>query len=150
MAWVSPSVQITGDLITAAIWNQNVVNNPIALADGQITFVFDGGTYVLATGIAGRVYIAKPLTIQNVTLGLDQQGDIVIDIWKAAHASYPPTDGDSITASAQPTITNDTDYQDGTLTGWSPAIAAGDWLFANIDSVSTATYCAMILKTVQG
>lgn len=32
MAWVTPSTRSTGDLITAAIWNSDVVNNPIALA----------------------------------------------------------------------------------------------------------------------
>ena len=31
MAWVSPSSQTTGTLITAAIWNQDVVDNPTLL-----------------------------------------------------------------------------------------------------------------------
>lgn len=33
MAWITPSARTTGDLITAAIWNQDVVANPIALYD---------------------------------------------------------------------------------------------------------------------
>ena len=32
MAWVSPSTRVTGTLITAAIWNQDVVANPAFLA----------------------------------------------------------------------------------------------------------------------
>lgn len=31
MAWADPSSQTTGDLITASIWNQNIVSNSIAL-----------------------------------------------------------------------------------------------------------------------
>jgi len=40
MAYVAPVVQVSGDIITAAIWNQNVVNNMIAvkaIADGATT-----------------------------------------------------------------------------------------------------------------
>lgn len=33
MAWVTPSTRTTGDLITAAIWNQDVVANPQSLYD---------------------------------------------------------------------------------------------------------------------
>lgn len=33
MAWLTPSTRTTGDLITAAIWNQDVVANPQALYD---------------------------------------------------------------------------------------------------------------------
>lgn len=33
MSWVSPSTRTTGTLITAAIWNQDVVANPILLKD---------------------------------------------------------------------------------------------------------------------
>jgi len=33
MAWVAPSSRSLGDLITAAIWNQDVVTNPQALYD---------------------------------------------------------------------------------------------------------------------
>ena len=31
MAWVTPSVKILGDLITAAVWNQDIVANTLAL-----------------------------------------------------------------------------------------------------------------------
>lgn len=35
-AWSTPSTRTTGTLITAAIWNQDVVDNPIALRAGGI------------------------------------------------------------------------------------------------------------------
>lgn len=34
MAWTSPSTRATGDLITASIWNADIVNNLTALAAG--------------------------------------------------------------------------------------------------------------------
>lgn len=37
MAYVGPSTRSTGTLITAAIWNQDVVNNPIALYGGAMS-----------------------------------------------------------------------------------------------------------------
>lgn len=36
MAWVTPVNRSTGDLITATIWNQDVVSNPAALRGGAI------------------------------------------------------------------------------------------------------------------
>lgn len=39
MTWVDPAARQTGDLITAAIWNQDVVENTQHLKDGQIRVV---------------------------------------------------------------------------------------------------------------
>lgn len=39
MAWISPSTRSTGTLITASIWNQDVVANAIALFDPPTDFV---------------------------------------------------------------------------------------------------------------
>lgn len=36
MSWVAPSSRTTGTIITATIWNQDVVDNPIALRAGAI------------------------------------------------------------------------------------------------------------------
>ncbi len=39
MAWSSPSTRTTGDLITAAIWNQDVVSNPLSLYGAAVGYV---------------------------------------------------------------------------------------------------------------
>jgi hypothetical protein len=67
----------------------------------------------------------------------DQSGSIVVDIWEDTYANYPPTDADSITASAVPTITTAVKSQDSTLTGWTTAIVGGSTLRYNVDSVTT-------------
>ena len=46
MSWVSPSTQSTGDVIPAAVWNQNVVANPAFLYSPPMikaTFTSSGG-----------------------------------------------------------------------------------------------------------
>lgn len=102
-----------------------------------ITFVIDGGGSAISTGVKGDLEIPFGCTIEAVTLLADQSGSIVVDIWKDTYANYPPTDADSITASAVPTISAATKSTDATLTGWTTAISAGDILRFNVDSAAT-------------
>ena len=146
MAWSTPSTRSTSDLITAAIWNQDIVNNPIALLPATISFFIDGGGAVLPTGVAGSIEVPFKCDIDRATLLVDQTGDVVIDIWKDTYANYPPTDADSITAAAPPTIVAGTKDQDSTLTGWTTNIAAGSVLYFNVDSVDVVTWCLVALK----
>ena len=101
--------------------------------------IFEGGGVALTTGIKGDLYCPFAGTITAVTLAADQTGSVVVDIWKDTYANYPPTVADTITASAKPTIAAGIKSQDTTLTGWTTAIAAGDMLRFNIDSVATIT-----------
>ncbi len=111
-----------------------------------ITFIIDGGGAEIASGQHGHLEIPFKCEIQRVTLLADQSGSIVIDIWKDDYASFPPTDGDSITSSAVPTITTAVKSQDATLTGWTKTINAGDILAFNVDSVTTIERVILILK----
>lgn len=114
-----------------------------------IEFVIDGGGSTITTGVKGDLEITYPCTIQQATLLADQSGSIVIDIWKDTYANFPPVDGDSITASAPPTITTATKSQDATLTGWTTTVAAGDVLRFNVDSVTTLTRVTLSLKVLK-
>ncbi len=114
-----------------------------------ITFIIDGGGGTIKTGIKGDLRIPFACTIQSVTLLADASGSIVIDIWKDSYANYPPTDADSITASAPPTITSADKSEDITLTGWTTTINAGDCLRFNVDSVSTHKRVSLILKVAR-
>ena len=106
----------------------------------------DGGGEVLTTGIQGDIQLDSAFTITEVTVLGDQVGSIVIDIWKDSYANFPPTVADTITASAKPTLSSAIKSVDSTLTGWTVAIAAGDILRFNIDSVSTLTRVTLKLK----
>lgn len=114
-----------------------------------ITFIIDGGGSAITTGEKGHLEIPFACTIQAVTTLADQSGSIVVDIWKDTYANFPPTNTDSITASAPPTITTATKAQDTTLTGWTTAITAGDILAFNVDSATTVTRVTLSLKVAK-
>ncbi|NDJ53183.1 MAG: hypothetical protein GYB68_08885 [Chloroflexi bacterium] len=50
MAWIPPSQRNTGDLISASIWNQDVVENAIALRDGLSAQISGSSAQVVANG----------------------------------------------------------------------------------------------------
>ena len=111
----------------------------------SIAFLIDGGGSAITTGIKGDIEVPFAATITRVTMLADQSGSIVVDLWVDSYANYPPTDADSITASAVPTISTATKSQDATLTGWTVALAAGDTIRYNVDSVSTVERCTISL-----
>lgn len=110
---------------------------------------FGGTGSEIADATQQWIYCPYAFTITGVTMGADQSGSIVIDIWNDTHANYPPTDADSITASAPPTITTATKSQDTTLTGWTTSVAAGTWLKFNVDSCTTITQCTLALHVTR-
>jgi len=114
-----------------------------------ITFIIDGGGAEIALGEHGHLEIPFACTIQRVTMLADQAGSIVVDIWKDTYANFPPTNADSITAAAPPTIAGPQKSQDSTLTGWTTAIAAGDILAFNVDSVTDIERVTISLKVVK-
>jgi hypothetical protein len=114
---------------------------------GVLTFVIDGSGAEITTGIKGDIGpIPFPITITKATLLGDQTGSIVIDIWKDSYTNYPPTNEDSITASAPPTLSSAAKSQDTTLTGWTVLIAAGSILRMNVDSVTTTQRVTLALE----
>jgi hypothetical protein len=115
-----------------------------------IGYVIDGGGAAITTGVAGAgLQVPYACTINSVTLLSDVSGSIVVDIWKDTYANYPPTVADSITASAKPTLSSATKYEDPTLTGWTTSIAAGDIFRFNVDSASTVQQVVIILKVTK-
>lgn len=83
MTWVNPTTRSTGELITAAIWNQEVVDNTQFLYDSNFQGVYDSGwfsvtynaSYTKAHGLSAtpRLVIvlwastSSPTTWRNVT-----------------------------------------------------------------------------------
>ena len=115
-----------------------------------ITFIIDGGGEAITTGEKGHLKIPFACTIQQVTMQADRSGSIVVDIWKDTYANFPPTDADTITASAPPTISSAQKSQDSTLTGWTKAISADDILAFKVDSCATIERVTISLKVVKG
>ena len=146
MAYSTPITKSTGDLVSAADWNTNTSDNIIALTPAGLNLFIDGGGAAITTGVKMYVEVPFKCDIDRNTVLPDQSGSIVFDIWKDTYANYPPIVGDSICASAKPTISSATKSQDSTLTGWTKAIAAGAILGFNVDSCTTIEFCTLALK----
>jgi hypothetical protein len=112
----------------------------------DIIFTIDGGGAEIADNATIWRQVNFTCTIISWTLLANESGSIVIDIWKDSLANFPPTDADTITASALPTITTATNATSSTLTGWTTSITAGDVLKINVDSCTTIKTCVLQLK----
>lgn len=125
-------------------------DSSVADADLAITVaiqtVIGNGTDVLSTGVAGYLEVPFACTITQITGLADQSGSAVVDVWKDSYANYPPTDADTITASAPLTLSTAIKAQDATLTGWTTSISAGDILGFNVDSATTITQLTVSIK----
>ena len=101
---------------------------------------FDGGGSALTAGGIRYVLVPYAHEIIGVYLMADVSGSAVVDIWRDDFATgYPPVVGDSIVASAKPTLSSAISGSDTTLTGWSVNGAAYDVYAFKLDSVSTIT-----------
>jgi hypothetical protein len=110
-----------------------------------VSYVVDGGGSAIATGQKGH-FVVPAGTIVEARLLADQSGSVVVDLWKDTYAAYPPVVGDSITASAKPTISTATKSTDATLTGWTTTCADGDEIAVQVDSCTSITRVTVALK----
>lgn len=107
-----------------------------------------GATWVAGSGAlatpTNKVFVRIPIaaTIRRVTLlTAGGTGSCVVDIDKSTYAGFPTMT--SICASAKPTISSGTKYEDATLTGWTTSVSAGDVLGFELESTSTFTYISV-------
>ena len=116
------------------------------LRRGAFLFQIDGAGSPPATGIKGDLVIPYAGVITRWTLIADVSGSMVVDLWKDTYANYPPVAGDSITASAKPTISSALKGQSSNLTGWTTAVAVGDVIRVNLDYVSSITRATLVIE----
>lgn len=110
-----------------------------------LPFMIGSGAAVPSTGIQGMMQVPFDCYIDRVDIFGDASGSGVVDIWKDTYANFPPTDADSITASAPPTLSSAVKNSDSTLTGWTRTINAGDILYFNLDSVATCKWIVVVI-----
>lgn len=103
---------------------------------GSFNYVIDGGGAVITTGFKSVVEWGFNALITGWTILADQEGDIVVDVWKDSYGNYEPTVADTIAGTEKPTLAASKKNQDLTLTTFATTVTAGDiWAF-NVDSVS--------------
>jgi hypothetical protein len=130
---------IDGDNNTVSNIDAPEIKVGSGILEAALEFIIDGGGSAITTGEKGHLEVPFACTITAVRVLADQSGSIVVDVWKDTYANFPPTDADSITASAPPTLSTAQKSEDATLTGWTTSISAGDILAYNVDSITTCT-----------
>jgi hypothetical protein len=99
--YTTPTTRTTGDLITASIWNTDLVENIKVMDVVGFDYVIDGGGAAITTGIKYRLRIPFPMSVSDVSVTGDQAGSADFDIlYKATWDSDVVTTSDSILASA--------------------------------------------------
>lgn len=101
----------------------------------------------IATGFAGHQYVHSPFEILGYILSDNPSGSGVIDIYANTYADENlPDSGDTITASAKPTLSSEETESDFTLTGWTKQFTSPQTMLVyNVDSGSTLTYYHLTL-----
>ena len=101
MAWVTPATKTTGTLITAAIWNADVVANPQALRDGGIAIASQAANEIPYASSATQLTRNANFKFDGTTF--TTPGQIAFPATQAASAGANTLD----------------DYEEGT---WTPVI----------------------------
>lgn len=130
----------TADLRALVIGDMpaNVKKRDIILAlDGNGSAIAAGGIWYLSNVNFGG-------TITGWDVVADQVGSIVIDVWKANAAV--PTVANTITASSLPTLTSAQSAFNGSVSGWTTSISAGDVFGFKVNSASTVTKVSLALR----
>lgn len=126
----------------------NGVTHKIGGETRQICFVIGDGTNVITTGRKAGIQIPFDCVITGWSIFEDTatSSSVVVDVWKDTYANFPPVVGDTIAASAKPTLSSATKNQDNTLTGWTTAVTAGDCIVPNVDSATAAKRVVVVLR----
>ena len=137
---VSGSVVITGSLsVTGAISGSFPTNIR--------THRFEIGvssTTIITTGAKGRKAVSYAGTIVGWRLVADQSTTTTIDIWKSNGAI--PTNTNSITGTAKPSLTAAQLNSSTTLTGWTTSVVDGDIFILEVESNNNANYFSLELE----
>lgn len=67
-------------------------------------------------------------------------------VFITGNSNYPPTVAGTISGSEKPTLSAAAKAEDTSLTTWTTAVAAGDILRFNVDSVTTITRALLVLE----
>ncbi len=114
--------------------------NPIKRTVGVTV---DGGGSGITTGTKGYIEVPYSGIIEEWKIVSDISGSIVFDVWKSNAAI--PTNTNTITASAKPTLTTSQRATSTTLTGWTTIVSENDVFGFEVESASSTTKATLIL-----
>ena len=104
---------------------------------GAFFYIIDGGGVVPATGVRGSLQVPCNCTITGWSLTADQVGSAVVDVLHSTWAGFPTTA--SIAGADKPTLSSAQKAENQNVSVWSTALAAGDMLQFNLNSLAVCT-----------
>ena len=112
----------------------------------------DGGGEAISTGSKGFAYATWSCTISKWVVLADQSGSVVVDVKRVAEPTWPATSittASIVGAGNKPTLSSKQGNA-ATPAAWtSVAIAAGDIIEFNVDSVTSVTRLTLVLKCTE-
>ena len=123
------------------------VQGSVPTVNRTVGVSIDGGGTAITTGTKGYVEVPYAGTITEWKIISDISGSAVFDVWKSNAAI--PTNSNSITASAKPTLTSSQRAASTTLTGWTTGVSVNDVFGFEVESASTITKAVLILVIQQ-
>lgn len=115
---------------------------------GIIGASFDGAASVLEVGRFADVIVPGNCTIKECEIIVNPSGSIEFSITKTTYAAFPGSMS-SIVGANPPKVITAVKSLDTILTGWSPALLAGDILRIQIASVTAVTKAMLALKVLK-
>lgn len=113
-----------------------------------ITLNIDGGGSAIPTGDLNFFPTAAfACTIDRIDVSGYPSGSITVDIWKRAGAI--PTSAQKISASAPATLSSSQLNQNGSLTGWTTAVASGDVFGGTVATAATVERVAIQIRCTE-
>ena len=125
----------------------SVVEVANALTPRSVGISIDGGGTVITTGTKGYVEVPYAGTITEWKIIATPSGSVTFDIWKSNAAI--PTNSNTITASAKPTLTTAQRATSTTLTGWTTSVSVNDVFGFEVESATTVTKAVLIVVIQQ-
>ncbi len=131
MDFVGAGVVVTnvGDAVTVT------VAGGVGAGISKLGAVFGGNEDPLEAGTTVWYSVPANLTISGWRILNDVSGSVTVDVWVDTYANFPPTSGDTVTASATPATSSAVKAESTTLTGWDTSLAEGDVIAFNLETV---------------
>jgi hypothetical protein len=139
---------LTADGVGGSAWEEPTTSGSSGDYAGWSVIV-DGAGSVIGDGIKAYFEIPFDCELVRIRVGADASGSADIDIWKDTFANFPPTVGDTITASTPPSLSSEQTIEDTTLDGWGTTFSEGDWIGIFVENAATITMLTIAFRVLK-
>lgn len=131
-------------ILSGAIQNAGGVAATTSVVD--LVFVIGDGQNAITAGVYGFLPVDFPGAILGYTLIGDAAGNLVVDVRQKAGLGNVPGSGDTIVASAPPTLSSSQIVNSTTLTGWTTVFTPGSFQVAVTGTPATVKQATLSIK----